>query len=78
MEKSRNNVFFTFFLIQMCQKCTSRNDGLHKTQGLIVWFVIKSLMHISLMQPLSVGPYKGQIESGIFRIYFGKNHRSVK
>ena len=33
-------MLFSQFLVQMCEKCFSRNDGLYKTQGLIVWFVI--------------------------------------
>ena len=40
MEKNQEIMLFSQFLIQMCHKCTSRNDGLHKTDGFIALFVI--------------------------------------
>ena len=33
-------MLFLQYLFQKCQKCTSRNNGLYKTYGLIAWFVI--------------------------------------
>ena len=33
-------MLFSQYLFQISQKCTSRNNGLYKTYGLIAWFVI--------------------------------------
>ena len=68
MGKSRNNAILQY-LFQMSQTCTSRDNGLHKTYGLIAWFVIQSMMHAMLMQLLSVGPCKGQIACSINLVF---------